>query len=147
MRNRIQILHGHLGENFYANFDSRKMKELRNFLAQQKALQVQFIVLRFNQTLSQIVLDFPESVRPEIEDIIRTIISSQDSLGLYALVDYVHFKGTGLNRLQRAIFRPWMGLETSAKRNAQKTSNTPLFCRVCRKCLGQESQECSNRAQ
>ena len=75
-------------QHLCSNFDSRKMKELRNFLAQQKALQVEFIVLRFNQTLSQIVLDFPESVRPEIEDIIRTIISSQDSLGLYALIDY-----------------------------------------------------------
>ena len=80
-------------KNFYANFDSGKMKELRNFLAQQKALQVEFIVLRFNQTLNQIILDFPESVRPEIKDMIRTIISREDTLGLYALIDYVHFKG------------------------------------------------------
>ena len=45
-------------KNFYANFDSRKMKELRNFLAQQKALQVEFIVLRFNQTYFRSFLIF-----------------------------------------------------------------------------------------
>ena len=111
-------------ENFYANFDSRKMKELRNFLAQQKALQVEFIVLRFNQTLSQIVLDFPESVRPEIEDIIRTIISSQDSLGLYALIDYVHFKGTGLSHKERYLGHGW-GLRQVLNEMLQKTSDTP----------------------
>ena len=94
-------------KNFYANFDSDKMKELRNFLAQQKALQVEFIVLRFNQTLNQIVLDFPESVRPEIEDMIRTIISREDTLGLYALIDYVHFKGTGLSHKERYLGHGW----------------------------------------
>ena len=113
-------------ENFYANFDSRKMKELRNFLAQQKALQVEFIVLRFNQTLSQIVLDFPESVRPEIEDIIRTIISSQDSLGLYALIDYVHFKGTGLSQKERYLGHGW-GLRQVLNEMLQKPVTLPSF--------------------
>ncbi len=94
-------------ENFYANFYSDDMLELRNFLAQQRALQVEFIVLRFSQTLNQIVLDFPESARPKIEDIIRTIIKSQDSLGLYALIDYVHFKGTGLSEKERYQGHGW----------------------------------------
>ena len=94
-------------EHFYANFHSVDMQELRNFLAQQKALQVEFIVLRFSQTLNQIVLDFPESLRPKIQDIIRTIIGSQDSLGLYALIDYVHFKGTGLSEKERYQGHGW----------------------------------------
>ena len=113
-------------ENFYANFDSRKMKELRNFLAQQKALQVEFIVLRFNQTLNQIVLDFPESVRSEIEDIIRTITSSQDSLGLYALIDYVHFKGTGLSQKERYLGHGW-GLRQVLNEMLQKPVTLPSF--------------------
>ena len=94
-------------ENFYANFHSGDMQELRHFLAQQKALQVEFIVQRFKQTLNQIVLDFPESTRPEIESMIRTIIRSQDSLGLYALIDYVHFKGTGLSEKERYQGHGW----------------------------------------
>ena len=113
-------------ENFYANFDSRKMKELRNFLAQQKALQVEFIVLGFNQTLNQIILDFPESVRPEIEDIIRTIISSQDSLGLYALIDYVHFKGTGLSHKERYLGHGW-GLRQVLNEMLKKPVTLPSF--------------------
>jgi len=113
-------------ENFYTNFDSRKMKELRNFLAQQKALQVEFIVLRFNQTLNQIVLDFPESVRSEIEDIIRTIISSHDSLGLYALIDYVHFKGTGLSDKERYLGHGW-GLRQVLNEMLKKPVTLPSF--------------------
>ena len=88
-------------EDFYANFQSSDMQELRHFLQQQKALQVEFIVLKFSQTLNRIVLDFPESARLKIEDILKTIILSQDSFGLYALIDYVHFKGTGLNDKER----------------------------------------------
>ena len=113
-------------KNFYANFDSGKMKELRNFLAQQKALQVEFIVLRFNQTLNQIVLDFPESVRSKIEDIIRTLISSQDSLGLYALIDYVHFKGTGLSDKERYLGHGW-GLRQVLNEMLQKPVTLPSF--------------------
>lgn len=113
-------------ENFYANFDSGKMKELRNFLAQQKALQVEFIVLRFKQTLNQIVLDFPESVRPKIEDIIRIIISSQDSLGLYALIDYVHFKGTGLSHKERYLGHGW-GLRQVLNEMLKKPVTLPSF--------------------
>ena len=113
-------------KNFYANFDSRKMKELRNFLAQQKALQVEFIVLRFNQTLNQIVLDFPESVRSKIEDIIRTLISSQDSLGLYALIDYVHFKGTGLSHKERYLGHGW-GLRQVLNEMLKKPGTLPSF--------------------
>ena len=113
-------------KNFYENFDSRKMKELRNFLAQQKALQVEFIVLRFNQTLNQIVLDFPESVRSKIEDIIRTLISSQDSLGLYALIDYVHFKGTGLSQKERYLGHGW-GLRQVLNEMLQKPVTLPSF--------------------
>ena len=113
-------------KNFYANFDSREMKELRNFLAQQKALQVEFIVLRFNQTLNKIVLDFPESVRSEIEDILRTLISSQDSLGLYALIDYVHFKGTGLSQKERYLGHGW-GLRQVLNEMLQKPVTLPSF--------------------
>ena len=121
-------------KNFYANFDSRKMKELRNFLAQQKALQVEFIVLRFNQTLNQIVLDFPESVRSKIEDIIRTLISSQDSLGLYALIDYVHFKGTGLSQKERYLGHGW-GLRQVLNEMLQKPVTIPSFVESAEKVL------------
>ena len=113
-------------KNFYANFDSGKMKELRNFLAQQKALQVEFIVLRFNQTLNQIILDFPESVRPEIEDMITTIISREDTLGLYALIDYVHFKGTGLSHKERYLGHGW-GLRQVLNEMLKKPVTLPSF--------------------
>ena len=113
-------------KNFYANFDSGKMKEVRNFLAQQKALQVEFIVLRFNQTLNQIILDFPESVRPEIKDMIRTIISREDTLGLYALIDYVHFKGTGLSHKERYLGHGW-GLRQVLNEMLKKPVTLPSF--------------------
>ncbi len=94
-------------DDFYANFQSGDMQELRSFLEQGKALQVEFIILKFNQTLNRIVHDFPESTRPRIEDILRTIISNQDTLGLYALIDYVHFKGTGLSDKERYRGHGW----------------------------------------
>ena len=93
--------------SFYANFHGADMLELRNFLDQQKALQVEFIVSRFNQTLSKIVLDFPVSDRPKIDEILRTISSDSQAMGLYALIDYVHFKGTGLNSRETYNGQGW----------------------------------------
>ena len=94
-------------EIFYANFHSTDMVELRNFLAQQKALQVEFIVERFNLTLSQIILDFPTSERTKIDGILRKISSDSNTMGLYALIDYVHFKGSGLSRKETYKGQGW----------------------------------------
>ena len=83
------------------------MVELRNFLAQQKALQVEFIVERFNLTLSQIILDFPISERAKIDGILRKISSDSNTMGLYALIDYVHFKGAGLSSKETYKGQGW----------------------------------------
>ena len=94
-------------ETFYANYDSADMLELRHFLAQQKMLQVEFIVSRFNQTLSQIVLDFPASDRPKVDQTLRTITTDSNPMGLYALIDYAHFKGTGLSKRETYNGQGW----------------------------------------
>ena len=94
-------------EIFYANFHSTDMLELRNFLYQQKTLQAEFIVCRFNQTLNQIVLDFPISDRPKIDDILKTISNDSNPKGLYALIDYAHFKGTGLSPMETYNGQGW----------------------------------------
>ena len=94
-------------ETFYANFYEPNMIELREFLAHHRKLQVEFIIARFNQTLGQIVLDFPDSKKSEVEGLIQTIGSDFNPYGLYALIDYTHFKGTGLSPSERYDGHGW----------------------------------------
>ena len=112
--------------NFYASFYDPNMTELREFLAQHKKLQVEFIIARFNQTLGQIVLDFPDSEKSAVEDLIQTIGSDFNPHGLYALIDYVHFKGTGLNPSERYDGHGW-GLRQVINNMLEKQASLQNF--------------------
>jgi hypothetical protein len=92
---------------FYSKFNSPEMVELRGFLTDSRSLQVEFIIQRLNQTLEVIITDFPEADRPKARDIIQSLLTSHRPYGQYALIDYVHFKGTGLVVTERYKNKGW----------------------------------------
>lgn len=81
-------------EDFYSHIQSLDMQNLRKYLAETKDLQALFIAQRLENTLSKMdeVLD-----KQEAEKIKHLIVDlMKDPRGLYALIDYVNFKGEGL---------------------------------------------------
>ena len=92
---------------FYSKFNSTEMVQLREFLTDSRSLQVEFIIQRLNQSLEAIITDFPIKDRPEIRGMIQSLRTSHRPYGQYALIDYVHFKGTGLAVTERYKAQGW----------------------------------------
>ena len=94
-------------EQFMAQQDSLGIQELRTFLATTKGVQIDYISRRLDGSLQEILGHFHAQQRAEMEDRIYSLASSHPPLGLYALIDYVHFKGTGLNPSERYRDQGW----------------------------------------
>ena len=71
------------------------MGELRNLLAGTIGLQGEFAAQRSLRSLPKILAATPPAQRPLIEGRFRALGASP--AGLYCLMDYVNFKGEGLN--------------------------------------------------
>ena len=94
-------------EDFYQKFDSEQSRELRRFLADTKSIQIDFIVQRLSESLEQIVTSFPIDRQAKVRQLLNTLAHSHPPSGPYALIDYVHFKGTGLTPSERYQNQGW----------------------------------------
>lgn len=82
-------------EQFYAQIDSTEMQELRSFLDNNKTEQVEFIVARLHNSASTLFDNADPLEASDLRSSFITIANSHSPFGIYALIDYVHFKGTG----------------------------------------------------
>ena len=94
-------------EDFYREFDSEQSRELRRFLADTKPIQIDFIVQRLSESLDEIVISFPIDQQTTVRQLLNTLAHSHPPYGPYALIDYVHFKGTGLTPSERYQNQGW----------------------------------------
>jgi hypothetical protein len=88
-------------EQFIQEINGTKMLELRTFLANTKSVQVDFISQRLYDSLSVILASNSDNSAAALEETFLQIAHSHPPYGLYALIDYVHFKGTGTNSTER----------------------------------------------
>lgn len=81
-------------EDFYTHIQCIDMQTLRKYLEETKDLQALFIAQRLENTFSKMdeVLDKQEAQK--IKNLMVDLM--KDPRGLYALIDYVNFKGEGL---------------------------------------------------
>ena len=86
---------------FNAAQQDERMRELRAFLLATASLQAEFIVSRFTLTEEEIVYSFPPADRSSARRILQGLAAEHPPLGQYALIDYLHFKGSGLNSAER----------------------------------------------
>lgn len=85
--------------------DTDYVRELQNFLSSTRGLQAGFLVQRAREALSRIVMAAPE---PEQEEVLRRIESLTNTPGgVYAVIDYVNFKGEGLAPAERYNGQGW----------------------------------------
>ncbi|MGO1463087.1 MAG: hypothetical protein ACTHYN_13185 [Marinobacter sp.] len=92
-------------ETFLKVSDSPEMAELREFLAGTQGIQAEFIFRRAKGSLAKIVKAAPESRRNDVQESLRAL--SQTPGGVYALMDYVNFKGEGLSPDERYNGEGW----------------------------------------
>ena len=94
-------------EQFLADLDSQRMRQLRNFLGSTTELQVLFIVERLHDTKADLFRGLEPSQQSSVESSFYQIANSQTPYGIYALIDYVHFKGTGIAPGERYQGEGW----------------------------------------
>jgi hypothetical protein len=81
---------------FKRAFNSPKMIELRSYLHGTVGLQTQFLVLRMEKALSKILNALPDHQdRDHVEQQFSRVLGA--SPDLYPLIDYISFKGEGVN--------------------------------------------------
>lgn len=94
-------------EAFYADFEGPRMAGLRRLLENTRGLQARFIARRLDAEADAIVRSLPAPRRARAAEAVRRLAESHPPLGLYALIDYLHFKGSGLHESERYRGRGW----------------------------------------
>jgi hypothetical protein len=91
--------------DFQAAQNDPKMVSLRNFLKDTVALQAEYAALRLSNSLLKLLNAVPPDQRDDITLKFRSVASTPG--GLYALIDYVNFKGEGTNPKERYNDQGW----------------------------------------
>jgi len=97
---------------FQRDFDGPRLTGLREWLAAEVPLQTDFIILRSRGALPKILAAAPAGQRARIEANYHKVASSPQ--GMYALIDYVNFKGEGTNPNERYRGEGWGLLQVLA---------------------------------
>ncbi len=92
-------------EAFMADSGSARMKQLRSLLADTVAAQARFCAQRLEQALPKMLAAAPQSERERIRAAFYRVAAQP--LGMYALIDYVNFKGEGVSPSERYEGQGW----------------------------------------
>jgi hypothetical protein len=90
---------------FQAEFRSERMNELRDLLASTIREQSQFLARRLEKALPKMLAEAPAARRDEIRARFEKLSSS--GKGMFAMIDYVNFKGEGTNPKERYRGEGW----------------------------------------
>ncbi len=90
---------------FKRDFNGARMSELRKWLANTVTLQTDFIITRSRAALPKILNGAPAADRGRISANYQKVAASAN--GQYALIDYVNFKGDGLNSSEQYNGKGW----------------------------------------
>ena len=83
------------------------MEELRTLLDTTRREQAQFIIARLENSIEGIVAQAPSAERERLQRRVEKLSTCHPPAGLYALIDYVNFKGTGLAEGERYAGQGW----------------------------------------
>lgn len=90
---------------FDAGWDQPLMEALRRFLQNTMELQTRFIAERLNQSLPRLLCATSPGWQPHVKQ--RFYAVAYSPYGLYALLDYVNFKGEGVSLNERYQGHGW----------------------------------------
>ena len=98
--------------SFMADFNGAKLSGLRDLLASTVGQQARYAALRLEAALPKMLAAAPASEREEIRRNFYRVANSPG--GLYALMDYVNFKGEGTSPTERYQGEGWGLLQVLA---------------------------------
>lgn len=90
---------------FYADFKGPRLTELRALLARTVDVQALYAARRLESALPKVLDAAPPAERTRLEDRFNRVAAAPN--GVYALVDYVNFKGEGVNPTERYNGQGW----------------------------------------
>lgn len=122
-------------EEFLNDLSSERMTALKDFLAQTQGFQTQFIIHRAKGILPRMLAAIPEEKRPEIELKFKGIANAPK--GMFALIDYVNFKGEGILETERTQGQGWGLLQVLQEMRPPEKKEDALeeFVRAAKKVL------------
>jgi hypothetical protein len=82
-------------DDFYSKFNTTEMTELRQLLYETRNLQADFIATRLDKALPKMIEKLVDSEKEKISITYQRLADTPE--GLYAMIDYVNFKGEGLS--------------------------------------------------
>lgn len=92
-------------DEFYQSFHNPRLVELRQILFDTRDLQAIFIAERLKKSLPKMVGNLPTQEKENVEIVFSRL--ANDSRGLYALIDYLNFKGTGTSKTETYNGQGW----------------------------------------
>ncbi|MBI4061834.1 MAG: hypothetical protein HY403_10415 [Elusimicrobia bacterium] len=92
-------------DDFFSKFRSPRMNELRRLLADSIGVQARYAADRLEAALPKILEAAPSSERPKLQARFERVAAAPN--GVYALMDYVNFKGEGVSLAERYNGQGW----------------------------------------
>ena len=84
---------------FLEDTSSPRFNQLRLFLNHTRSLQAEFMKVRLESELPKIIAQIPQAEKSKIKKMLQTM--QKYTMGMYALIDYLNFKGSGLKSTER----------------------------------------------
>lgn len=103
-------------EAFYRDFDGEKLTALRALLASTVPLQTEFILQRFEASMEKIL------VEPTVKKQYNRLLKQPE--GVFAMIDYLNFKGDGTSEKERYQGEGWGLLQVLS--GMQEERDNPL---------------------
>jgi len=122
-------------ENFLIGIQSAKALDLRQLLLKTKTEQGHFIVQRFERALPLMLQETPWPSREKLKKQFYRVASS--TAGIFAMIDYINFKGYGTAPKERYKGQGWGLLRVLSEMNGEATGMKALeeFVRVADRVL------------
>lgn len=111
-------------EAFMAAQDSVEVAELQAFLAGTQGLQAEFIVRRAQASLQDVVAAAPEAQRAQVRNRLKALAATPG--GIYALMDYVNFKGEGISQMEQYQGQGWGLLQVLLEMDPESSDRSTL---------------------
>ena len=125
-------------EEFYKNIQSPQMQNLRKFLFDTRNLQAVFMANRLENAFSQMLEKCP---REEKDKLAANFFSlAKDASGLYALIDYLNFKGSGTSSSETYKGQGWGLLQVLQRIPAFSEQPLDDFVKAAKSILTQRVQ-------
>lgn len=104
-------------EFLVAKQNDQEFKDLESFLYNTQSVQIEFIANRLHASLPKILAHTKQSKK--VEQNFNALLNHP--VGLYALIDYINFKGEGINANERYQGQGWGLLQVLENMNDQTT--------------------------